>query len=287
MLETPNNLIVDNDSHTQRLLACEALRASQDKYFVLVENSPDIIYLLDPDGNISFIGGAVERLLGFTPDELEGKTCTDIVWPEDMEKVRWHFNERRTGDRSTKRFELRFRTKRGTDASFENTWIIVELNAFGIYDKPVSGEDKDFVGTYGVAKDISERKEMEDALRKSQQRYHRLFNNAFVGLYRTRVSDGTIVMANRKMAMLFGYDDVEDMKTNFKASEHYFVPGERERFLTMLRKNGKVENFETRLIRKDGLVFWASYSATLDPESDHIEGALIDISEKNWRKIKS
>ncbi len=284
------HLNIVNKNTTHRHLTMAALRASQDRYSALVENSPDIIYLLDPDGNIRFIGGAVERLLGFTPDELAGKPFTDIVWPEDIEKALWHVNERRTGDRTTTRFELRLRKKRGKDVPFENIWIVVELTAFGVYDKPVSEEGKDFTGTYGVTRDISERKEMEEALRKSQQRYHRLYNNAFVGLYRTRVFDGKIVEANRKMAILFGYDDVESMKADFKASEHYLDPGTREQLLTMLHKNGKVENFEARLIRKDGSVFWANYSAILDPESGHIEGVMTDISEQKIaqdRLIKS
>jgi PAS domain S-box-containing protein len=150
----------------RRLL--QQLRESEKKYSTLIQNSPDIIYTLDPEGEFTFVGGAVESLLGFSPQELLGKHFTHVVYPKDTDRVWWRFNERRTGERATKRFELYLMTKAGKPKPFDIDYLPTELNAFGVYDRPVSVKDKTFLGTYGVARDIAERKRAEEALQKAK-----------------------------------------------------------------------------------------------------------------------
>ncbi|NQT57037.1 MAG: PAS domain S-box protein, partial [Desulfobacteraceae bacterium] len=58
------------------------LEASERKYRTLVETSPDIIYILDPKGRFSLVGGAVEDLLGLTAEELIGKHFSSIICPD-------------------------------------------------------------------------------------------------------------------------------------------------------------------------------------------------------------
>lgn len=143
------------------------LEISEKKYISLIENSPDIIYVLNPEGHFSFVGGAVESLLGFTATEMAGRHFTSIVFPEDLEKAKYHLNERRTEDRSTKGLELRLTVNSGKDKFFDIRYLPVDLNAFGMYDRPVSEKDKTFLGTYGVARDISLRKKAEQSLENS------------------------------------------------------------------------------------------------------------------------
>lgn len=154
---------------TERKRSEEALRASERRYSALIENSPDILYILDHEGLFSFIGGAVKSLLGFTSVEVIGKHFTFIVWPEDINKAQWRLNERRTGERATRKFEVRLKTKRGTKKYFDIRYLTVELYTFGIYNKPVSAKDKKFLGTYGVARDITDRKQAEENLKRSNK----------------------------------------------------------------------------------------------------------------------
>ncbi len=65
----------------------EALEAWERKSMALIENSPDIIYILDPDGNFTYLGGNFESLLGFTGKELTGRHFTSIICPEDVKKA--------------------------------------------------------------------------------------------------------------------------------------------------------------------------------------------------------
>lgn len=142
----------------------EALEAWERKSMALIENSPDIIYILDPDGNFTYLGGNFESLLGFTGEELTGRHFTSIICPEDVKKAEWRFNERRTGKRCTKGFEVRLTTKEGRGKYFELKYLPVELYAIGVYDGHIKAEERKFLGTYGLTRDITKRKRAEEQL---------------------------------------------------------------------------------------------------------------------------
>jgi PAS domain S-box-containing protein len=149
---------------TERRQAEEALKASEKRYMNLVENSPDIIYSLDPEGRFTFVGGALRSLLGYSPPELLGKHFQHIMSPEDMNRTEGRFNERRTGKRATRRFEICLVLKTKDQ---ERKEPVFEVHAFGVYDEAQSNQDKRFLGTYGVARDISESRRAEEQLGKT------------------------------------------------------------------------------------------------------------------------
>jgi len=145
----------------------QRLKRSRIEYKYMVENSPDIIYQLDPEANLSFVNHAVTRLLGYDTQELIGKHYTVIVHPEDWKKSQWLFNERRTGERATAGIELRMLYKETASRRelADSPHITVELKATGMYDD----ENNTFLGTYGVARDVSYRKQLETHLNQSQK----------------------------------------------------------------------------------------------------------------------
>jgi len=155
----------------------QRLEASENRYRFIVNNSPDIIYMLDDEGRFAFVNDRVTGLLGYKPEEILGKHYSELVHKEDLEKARYAFDERRTGVRASHDIELRLLCK---DTSlpyryFESRSITIELNAMGMYQKKHSGDDKGFFGTYGVARDISERKRAEEII--NFQLYHDLLTN--------------------------------------------------------------------------------------------------------------
>jgi len=155
----------------------QRLEASENRYRFIVNNSPDIIYMLDDEGRFAFVNDRVTGLLGYKPEEILGKHYSELVHKEDLEKARYAFDERRTGVRASHDIELRLLCK---DTSlpyryFESRSITIELNAMGMYQKKRSGDDKGFFGTYGVARDISERKRAEEII--NFQLYHDLLTN--------------------------------------------------------------------------------------------------------------
>ncbi len=127
--------------------------------------------------------------------------------------------------------------------------------------------------------EINERRQIENELRENEDRYRNLFQNAQVGLFRTRVEDGKILESNDRLVEMFGYEDRKEFVGRYYTSKNYVDPGTREKMLEIIENNGRVENFEARFYRKDGSAFWAKYSAHIDREKGWIEGVAEDITD--------
>lgn len=133
--------------------------------------------------------------------------------------------------------------------------------------------------------EIDERKQAEDALRDGEEKYRNLFNNAQVGMYRTRISDGKFVEANDAFGRMFGYEDRADiLEAEYITADNYVDPGTRETLLAILREHGEFINFEARLYRKDRSVAWFRYSGRIYPDKGYIEGVAADITEEKRLK---
>lgn len=170
---------VENALHRRRLershaLITARLEQSERLHRFLVENSPDIIYTLDTAGRFTFVNGRVEELLGFSRKDLIGEHYASLVHEEDREQARYAFQERRTGHRATNNVELRLSCKLGDSdfRNFENRFVVIVLSAMGVYEEGDGSNKNGFLGTYGVARDITERKRAEETI--SFQAYHDL-----------------------------------------------------------------------------------------------------------------
>ncbi len=171
LLTTVDNAFKQKMLKKENEIIHEKLEWSESRYRHLVENSPDIIYTLDEAGNFTFISNAAARLLCVDQQQLISKHYNTIVHEEDREKARWFFNERRTGERSTTGVELRLIASKecGAPKSYEVQHLTIELKSTGIYDKSVTDSSKKFLGTYGIARDISDRKRLETQLQHAQK----------------------------------------------------------------------------------------------------------------------
>jgi two-component system cell cycle sensor histidine kinase/response regulator CckA len=151
------------------------LEQSQKRYRYLVESSPDLIYTLDEEGRFTFVNDAFERVLGYSREQVLGRHYSEIVFPVDIERSRYTFNERRTGGRATSGLELRLRhgPEPGNTSPVEPAAsadpLPVELRAQGIYDRDPLEKERHFLGTYGVARDLRERKMLEAHLQQEEK----------------------------------------------------------------------------------------------------------------------
>ncbi len=121
---------------------------------------------------------------------------------------------------------------------------------------------------------------VQEALKASEETYRNLFQNAQVGLFRTRITDGKILESNEQLARMFGYDSREEFIAEYVTSQNYVDPGTRERMLEQIRRHGYVQKFEARFYRKDRSIFWARFSARIYPEKGWIEGVAEDIAQE-------
>jgi len=159
-------LAVDNTRIAQRL------ENSEKMYRYLVDSSPDIIYTLNHEGCFTFVNDRAYQLLGYSREELIGSHYSVLVHEEDQERARYVFNERRVDERASRNVELRLKCNNSAagDRTFSNTLMTISLNAIGMH---VPGEEvarHEFFGTYGVARDITDRKRAEEMI--SYQAYH-------------------------------------------------------------------------------------------------------------------
>ncbi|HET7569130.1 MAG TPA: EAL domain-containing protein [Gammaproteobacteria bacterium] len=150
----------ENEAVESRLVESEKLH----RY--IVESSPDLIYMLDRDGRFTFVNSRIESLLGYRKDELLGVHYSSIVHEPDLEFARYVLNERRTGDRASHNIELRLKCR--DDAILRHghgkRYLSVEVNAMGMYESGEAEAADRFRGTYGVARDISDRKRAEEII---------------------------------------------------------------------------------------------------------------------------
>jgi PAS domain S-box-containing protein len=166
------DLIKTIDNALSHRAVCRNLKRAKIEYQYMVENSPDLIFQLDPDGHFTFVNEAVQRLVGYQPEELIGEHYSNIIHEEDQARSKFLFNERRTRDRATSETEIRLICKSDSKPHHQvhEKFITAELKATGMYDDDKKERGKKlFIGTYGVARDVSYRKQLESHLYHSQK----------------------------------------------------------------------------------------------------------------------
>jgi len=145
---------------------------------------------------------------------------------------------------------------------------------------PLDPNDLDKGVTF-TALDITERKQVEIALRESKQQYRSVLDNIPDLLYRTDL-DGIITFVSPYVYQLSGYTVEEVIGMNI-ADEVYSITEERQLFLETLKKQGIIKSFKTHLKHKDGSILWTSTNAHYwkDDEGNiqGIEGIVWDITE--------
>lgn len=142
------------------------LRESERWYRYMVNSSPDIIYTLDANGCFTFCNDRVESLLGYHKETVIGKHFSTFIYAEDLETAQYVMQERRVGDRAARSVEIR------VPHGAESKLLTLEFNSFGIYDETGGETPPSYIGTYGVAKDVTERKKAAQLI--SYQAYHDL-----------------------------------------------------------------------------------------------------------------
>ncbi|MEN9229293.1 MAG: diguanylate cyclase [Thermostichus sp. DG02_5_bins_236] len=134
-------------------------------------------------------------------------------------------------------------------------------------------EDQNFAGSLAdlvsLALEISERRQMEEALRRAEERYRNFFENAVEGIFFTDAA-GRYLSANPMLAQICGYDSPEALmqEVNNVGTQLYVDPGQREEFVRLLHKQGSVRGFEYQIRRRDGSIIWVRENARLVKDSE-------------------
>ena len=258
---------------TDRKQADEALINSEKKYRNIFENATEGIFQSTTEGRYISVNPEFARIGGYnSPDEMID-TVTDIqkemyVHQADRTRLLELINKQ---DIITN-FEAEIRRR-------DNAIIWISMNVRTIRD-----EGGKVIFLEGSIVDITERKRIEQALRESEEQFRNLFDNAVEGVFKS-TPEGRLISANMAFSRMFGYESPEEaIKTVADIGHQMYVnPDDRKRAVGIFREIGFLKQFESRMLRKDGSIFWASFNGRLTKTSDRstcLEGFIIDITER-------
>ncbi|MBP9665272.1 MAG: PAS domain S-box protein, partial [Pyrinomonadaceae bacterium] len=223
---------------TEQKRADDILRESEERYRQLFENANDIIYAHDLNGNYISMNQAAERVLEYSREEMLAMNMKDIIAVEQLEMVREKLSQKITGDVGQTIYEVDCLRKDGS-------WATLEVNSSLIM---ANGEP---IAVQGIARDITERKEAREAVRKSEERYRDLFENANDLIY-THDLTGNFTSLNRAGELITGYTREEALQKNIC---EVVAPEFLEAARTMAAKKIEGERpttYELEIISKDG-----------------------------------
>lgn len=198
----------------------QKLETERERFKALIENAMDIITVLDVNGIICFVSPAVERILGYKPEELIGKEAFSFIHPDDLANAEKDFASMTGQEGSSLVMESRLRHKDGSWHTFET------ISRSLLHNPSVRG-------IIFNQRDITKRKKAEDALRESEERYRLLFER------------------NPLPMWVYDKETLAFLAVNEAAIEHYGYS--RDEFLSMTIKDIRSSEDVAALLRKVSL----------------------------------
>jgi len=252
---------------THHVRAERALRESEERFRAFVEQSSDLLALLDDQGHVIYQSQSITRHLGYTPEELIGRSCFDFVHPEDLETAIVGFRQGIEDPSKGTAIVLRLQHKLGHWKSFE-----------AVSSSYIVGGRK--AGLLASFRYVGDRLEAEIELRGSEERYRQLFQRNLAGVFLSKLTGG-LLDCNDSFAHIFGYESREQM-IRLADFNPYSRSEERERYVARLKREKALTNFEMKLRRRDGTEVWVLENVTLleDEDAAMIQGTLVDITER-------
>jgi len=259
---------------TERKQAEQFLQASQERFRQLAENIREVFWITNPAKNeMIYISPAYEAIWGRTCASLY---AAPMSWVEAI-----HADDR-------KRILDAIVTKQ-ISGQYDEVYRIVRSDGSHrwIHDRafPVRDGSGEVYRVVGIAEDITQRKEMEEALQNAEARYRGIFENATEGIFRT-TPEGRILIANPALARMFGYQSPQEMVSCVTdvGRQIYVSPEKRAEMKRLLQEQGAIQGFEEENYRKDGSIIWVSLNAHVvyaaSGAVQYFEGTIQDITER-------
>ncbi|MHA2424182.1 MAG: PAS domain-containing sensor histidine kinase [Candidatus Thorarchaeota archaeon] len=257
----------------------------EDYYRIITERVKDVIWTADLDLNFLFVSESVEYLLGFSPSDITTKNIAEIMPPESEKVAIDHFAYAMSIEDTESQddpvgFELELYCKDGS-----TVWV--EVSSTFLRD-----ENGDIKSLLGVCRNITERREVEKALRDSETQYRTLVEDSIEGIAVSIPNPLHFVFVNTSMSDILGYTVDEFLSMNPTQVQELIHPKDRPRFFEayqqVLAGIPRPQRTIYRVLRKDGSVVWLEVSASaIDYKgATAVQGTFIDITERTKTEEK-
>ena len=246
----------------------EALKRSREWFRSVFEGSRDAVFIVGKDSRFVSVNKATEELTGYSVEELERMSIPDLHDKEDLGAYKAFFKKIMAGESVLSEAKIRRKDGNKVDVEFSNSKIAIGEAAY----------------MHTVARDVTERKKAEEALRQAEERYRELVEKAGLAI---AVDDrkGNFKYFNKKFADLFGYTE-EEMKHQSLATIAH--PDDLETLIKMhkerIRGKRGPERYEFRGVRKDGSTIYVDVEAVPVKEGKKIVGTSAYIWDISARK---
>jgi len=247
------------------------LEESRDKYLELYDFAPLGYITVNDKALITEVNLAGAMLLGADRNDIINHGLNQFLSPEDLKRWDRYFANMK---RHVKKPVCILTFTRGDSSLFharlEGVRTICSEGAFTVHI---------------AISDITDMRNAEEALRKSEEKYREIFENSVVGLFQT-APGGRMINVNNAFAHMYGFFDAAEMLAgDFDVgSPPYANVEDRLEVLHILAEKGRIENYEAPHLKRDGTRFWVSITARtiLNNEGKVLlyEGTIIDITDR-------
>jgi PAS domain S-box-containing protein len=251
--------------------ATRTVAASERRYRAIVDDQVELVCRWHGDGILTFVNDAYCRYFGKTRAELVGASFRPLILEEDRAAADEHFaglgpdSPVATHEHRAVRPDGEVRWQQWTSrAILDDTGEIIEYQ--------------------GTGRDITERRQAEEALQESEEQYRTLVTNLNIGVYRaTGGPHGQFLEANPAVVQMFGYDSVDEFM-KIHVSDLYRDPASRASFVRSILRDGHVTDKELLLKKRDGTPIIASCTARIqfdeEGEIQWMDGVIEDVTDR-------
>ena len=250
----------------------EALHGPEDIFRDLAEKSLAGIYIIQ-DGVFKYSNPAFADMFDYNVEEMiEKMGPKDMVLPEDWPLVDENIRKRVSGEVDSIHYEFKGITR---------TNKVIDLEVYG--SRTVYHQGRPAV--IGTMLDITKRKRAEELLKKAEEKYRSIFENAVEGIFQI-TPQGQFIVTNPALEKMLGYGSTQELTATLRDTRHQFYvqPARRLEFMRILEKNSVAYGFECDLYKKDRSTIRVFMNARAARDTDgstlYYEGTVVDVTEQ-------
>jgi hypothetical protein len=241
-------LLIGRDA-AERKRAGEALRESEERYRSLIEIAKDVIFTVSAEGTFVSLNPAFETVTDWSRAEWIGQSFVPLIHPEDLPRG----------------MELFHRLLQGETPPLSEIRILLKSRAPRVWEFTATPQFQAgaVIGVLAIARDVTERRRVEEALRESEARFRAIFEDAEIGIALVD-RQGRCVKTNPALSQMLGYSEAEFSRMAFADFTH---PEDRDTdwglFQELFEHEREYYQMEKRYLRKDGSVIWTRLVVSL------------------------